>query len=156
MELVEQKTQKMQVRKAQLADLADIFTIEKSLFENGSYPIFVLRQFFDISPGLMWVAEADGQIVGYGQGNLLAENLTGWVLSLGVLPFHQGKGIGEELMSALLTVMTRKGAKKIYLTVHPENAPALKLYHKLGFEEEQREEDYYFTFSPRIRMVRRV
>ncbi len=44
-----------------------------------------------------------------------------------------GQGIGKELMHAGIAAMEKKGFEKIFLLVGVENAPAKKMYTKLGF-----------------------
>lgn len=77
----------------------------------------------------------DGKtILGYGM-------LRGWdegydVPSLGIIvhPSVRGKGLGRLFMEFLHTVARQRGARKIRLKVYPENAPALNLYRKLGYD----------------------
>jgi ribosomal-protein-alanine N-acetyltransferase len=107
-----------------------------------------LRQFFDLFPDLLVVAEQDRMLVGYALGALGSE--TGWILGVAVEPSAQGAGIGSALTDALLERMKARGVTKISLTVHPNNAPALALYRALGFEQERSEPDYFGEEKPRV------
>jgi ribosomal protein S18 acetylase RimI-like enzyme len=55
-------------------------------------------------------------------------------LSIAVVPSRRGKGIGDELLSALLTQARRDGFTQVSLSVEPDN-PALRLYERHGFEK---------------------
>jgi [ribosomal protein S18]-alanine N-acetyltransferase len=144
------------IRKAELSDLKAIKSIDKLSFGADSYPLFVLRQFYDISGDYLLVAEAEGAVVGYMLSHLDIEKKAGWLLSLGVLPAHRGKRIGENLMSATMALMEAKGVGMLYLTVHPDNAAGISIYTRLGFSVQQEVPDYYLDNSPRLLMSRQV
>jgi [ribosomal protein S18]-alanine N-acetyltransferase len=55
-------------------------------------------------------------------------------LSIAVVPSRRGKGIGDELLSALLTQARRDGFTQVSLSVEPDN-PALRLYERHGFHK---------------------
>lgn len=48
---------------------------------------------------------------------------------------HRNQGIGERMLTALLEWGRQRGARRAHLAVMCENAPALRLYEKLGFRE---------------------
>ncbi len=49
---------------------------------------------------------------------------------------YQGKGYGKKSMELILQKMYEDyNCKKIYLSVHENNFPAIKLYEKLGFKK---------------------
>ncbi len=56
------------------------------------------------------------------------------ILSLAVHPAHQGKGLASHLCRRGLERFDRLGATPVRLEVRPENAPAMALYTKLGFQ----------------------
>ena len=53
-------------------------------------------------------------------------------LSIAVVPSRRGKGLGAELLAALLEQAREDGFTALSLSVEPDN-PALKLYEKAGF-----------------------
>jgi ribosomal protein S18 acetylase RimI-like enzyme len=55
-------------------------------------------------------------------------------LTLAVVPSRRGKGLGRELLSALLDQARAEGYAQVSLSVEPDN-PALHLYEKYGFEK---------------------
>lgn len=145
----------IKIREAGPDDLRTIQDIDQSLFGSESYPLFVLRQFLDITNGLLKVAEVEEEVIGYSIGHFNTETSEGWMLSLAVLPEYRGKEIGQQLSSNLIREIEEKGADKIFLTVHPDNNPAIRTYEKLGFVRHQHKKDYYQDNSPRIVMLRK-
>ena len=55
-------------------------------------------------------------------------------LTIAVVPSRRGKGLGDELLSALLERASKDGFAQISLSVEPEN-PALRLYERHGFHK---------------------
>lgn len=77
------------------------------------------------------IAEADGQVVGYaGFWHIMDE---GHVTNVAVKSTFRGQGIGEMLMRALLNEVKQENIEAVTLEVRVSNAPAIRLYEKLGF-----------------------
>lgn len=55
------------------------------------------------------------------------------ILSVAVSPDHQGQGVAGGICRVALERLDRLGASPVRLEVRPENAPAVKLYTRLGF-----------------------
>ena len=56
------------------------------------------------------------------------------ILSIAVDPAYQHQGVGALLMAAVENDAIAKGYSKLHLTVHPENATAVRFYEGLGWE----------------------
>ncbi len=134
-------------------DLTRIFQIEEEAFKPMNYPLFVLRQFYDIVPDLFFVAvnEVD-QIKGYCFGGIDHESSIGWIFALAVTRPNQKKKIGQRITIELLTAFKNKNITTIQLTTTPDNNAAINLYEKLGFKKVKEVMNYYFDNSPRIIM----
>jgi putative acetyltransferase len=89
---------------------------------------------------LLLVAEADGTLVGNAGLNPVgnaARRRHAMHLGITVGKAWQGRGVGTRLMAALLDAADRwLGCLRIELTVYTDNAPAIALYRKFGFEVE--------------------
>lgn len=142
----------MIIRKATLEDLKAVHKIEALSFNQGSYPLFVLRQFFDISGDYFLVAEDENTILGYILGSLSNHDDQGWLLSLGVHPEARGKHIGKALTQKLIALLEDHSAKEISLTVHPDNISAITLYKNLDFKIINSDSNYYLDNDPRLVM----
>jgi len=84
------------------------------------------------------VAVLDGRIVGsIGLQRLAGRRAHSGTLGMGVHDDFQGRGIGTALMAAVVEAADRWLAiKRLQLTVYADNAPAIALYRKFGFEVE--------------------
>lgn len=82
----------------------------------------------------MFVAEVDDEIV----GNLGLEPTGYGTLHLGmaIIDGHRETGVGTALMEAALSWARTTDSHKIELQVWPDNARAIALYEKFGFERE--------------------
>ena len=55
---------------------------------------------------------------------------------LAIHPAYAGKGFGLKMMQEIIDLANQEGYKRIELSVATENLGAIKLYKKVGFEEE--------------------
>jgi ribosomal-protein-alanine N-acetyltransferase len=94
----------------------------------------------------MWVQEqpaddGQGEIVGYGVLSIAADEAH--VLNLCTAPDHEGRGLGQRMLKALLRVARGSGAQRVFLEVRPSNPRAMALYDRNGFNEIGRRPRYY-------------
>jgi len=102
------------VTRVSLPYLPDLHTPEEDLW------FFSERLFLENE---VWVAEADGQIVGY------IAFKPGWISHLYIHPDHQGCGLGPELLAKALEDGTARE-----LWTFQQNARARRFYEMRGFE----------------------
>ena len=82
--------------------------------------------------GFIWMAEADGMIVG--SAGLMKEHDGEYELvKMGVTESHRGKGISRLLIEQCLAKAKEIGAKKISLYSNHQLQTAISLYEKYGF-----------------------
>ena len=65
------------------------------------------------------------------------------ILNLAVHPGQRRRGLARSLLAAAMTQARDLGALVAWLEVRPSNAPALNLYHSLGFQKVGRRPRYY-------------
>jgi ribosomal protein S18 acetylase RimI-like enzyme len=82
----------------------------------------------------VWVAEADGTVVGF-VAYVLGEDKTGEVQLLAVHPEYQNRGIGTALNIFALREMKESGMvmAKVETGGDPSHAPARRSYEKAGY-----------------------
>lgn len=68
-------------------------------------------------------------------GRAVAEQAQVGLFDLATDPAHRGRGLAGHLAGHLLAWGARQGATRAYLQVEVDNAPALRLYARLGFRE---------------------
>ncbi|HWQ80294.1 MAG TPA: ribosomal protein S18-alanine N-acetyltransferase, partial [Anaerovoracaceae bacterium] len=87
------------------------------------------------------VAEIGGRMVGYaGLWRVLDE---GHITNVAVHPDFRRRGIGEALISVLLSHTIENGILSHTLEVRASNNPAISLYLKFGFEPAGFRKNYY-------------
>jgi putative acetyltransferase len=94
-----------------------------------------------------FVALIDGKIVG-NLGLEICNNLRRrhvGSFGMGVMDDYQGQGVGSALLAALIKLSDQwLNLRRIELTVYTDNAPAIALYKKFGFEIEGECADFAF------------
>ncbi|MCA9931367.1 MAG: GNAT family N-acetyltransferase [Anaerolineales bacterium] len=88
---------------------------------------------YDIHMGYSCVAVEEDIMLGLGM--LGVRRNRAWITRLGVLPSGRRKGVGENIMNALMNQAENKNLGYIWLEVIKGNKPAHKLFHKCGFHE---------------------
>ena len=58
------------------------------------------------------------------------------LLGMGVAATHRGQGLGSRLLRVTMDTAAGRGLTRIELTVRSDNAPAIELYRRFGFEFE--------------------
>ncbi len=97
---------------------------------------------------VVFVAVVNGRVVGNAGLHPIGDNpRQKHVCSLGIAitEAYQGRGVGRALMNTCLDFAENwANYSRIELTVHADNARAIKLYESLGFEREGRLRDFSF------------
>tara|TARA_R110002049_G_scaffold166451_1_gene332558 strand:- start:1612 stop:2070 length:459 start_codon:yes stop_codon:yes gene_type:complete len=143
----------IEIRNVVKDDLPKIFQIEEDTFAPMHYPLFVLRQFYDILSDLFFVAVNEhNDIKGYSIGGIDHDSKMGWIFALAVVQSEQKKKIGQRITVELLKAFEDKNIGTVQLTTTPDNNAAIKLYEKLGFIKVTEKANYYLDNSPRLIM----
>lgn len=87
----------------------------------------------------IFVAEEDGEVLGYISTRVDRETKIGWIPNFSVLPGHQKKGIGRQLAEAALDYMKGQGMEFARIETMAKNQVGLHFYPKLGFKEVTRQ-----------------
>ncbi|MBO1752303.1 ribosomal protein S18-alanine N-acetyltransferase [Actinotalea sp. BY-33] len=136
------------------ADVAEVVRLERELFGPSAWSAAMVREELD-GPGRWYVgldAEGPGAPgpVGARPSPALAayaglwfDGEVGQVMTIGVAPAQQGRGLGRLLLDALLDRARELGARAVLLEVRVDNAPAIGLYERAGFRTIGRRRRYY-------------
>ena len=96
------------------------------------------------NPLSLWiVAVDDGKVVGYiGSQSVLGQ---ADIMNLAVNADYRRKGIGRELVLALVKELSKKDVTIALLEVRVSNTPAITLYESMGFCKVGCRRNYYFN-----------
>lgn len=84
--------------------------------------------------GFQFYARVGDRLVGYGRLERSPFDRDGvGVVALTVTAAYRRSGLGEALLRALLRAALEAGPRQVWLSVRPDNLPAIRLYEKLGF-----------------------
>jgi ribosomal-protein-alanine N-acetyltransferase len=121
------------------SDLDQVIRIERQIF---LFP-WSLANFADsLKAGyLCRVMEENLIILGY--SILMIGPDESHILTLGINPDWQRRGLGEKMLHYLIDLSAEHGAKSVLLDVRESNQGAARLYRQLGFEQIGRRKGYY-------------
>jgi mycothiol synthase len=128
------------IRSYSAADAEQVIAVNARAFashpEQGAMDAadFARRTSTDwFDPAGLFVAERDGRIVGFHWTKV--EDGIGEVYVVGIDPDAQGGGLGTALTARGLRHLYEQGLPVVDLYVEGDNAPALTVYRKLGFQD---------------------
>jgi [ribosomal protein S18]-alanine N-acetyltransferase len=87
------------------------------------------------------VAEDDRAVIGY--AGVMVVGTEADIQTLAVAPAAQRQGLGARLLAALLVAAAERGAAGVMLEVRADNAAAIALYRRHGFEQLAVRRRYY-------------
>lgn len=145
------------IRPATRADLSAAAAIEASVFDDNAYPAFFFRQALDVMGGLFLVAVDEHEaMAGYVIGALEAWCSDAWVMSIAVDASFRRQGVAAALTTRVCDRFAERGARRVLLTVEPDNDAAIAFYHKAGFREIASEPDYFGEGHARFVMAKEL
>lgn len=130
-------------------DMAAIFDIRVKTWHNpnGAEELMQMGITHDSVIEMMrishrgWLAECDGQVVGFAMGNKQAGEM--WVIA--VLKDYENRGIGKSLIQLVENWLVSEGCNELWLTTDPdENYRAVGFYRHLGWKDWKMENNVRF------------
>ncbi len=118
------------IRPMEIDDISEVTVIEESIFstpwnETGFFSYLIRKD------TLFLVAVEEGHIVGYCGSVLVLDE--GDITNVAVLESRQSRGIGRQLVQALLQKTGERSVTRMHLEVRQSNERAIALYESLGF-----------------------
>lgn len=141
------------VRELRVADVPRVVDLEQQLFGLSAWTEAMVREEL-AAPG-RWYVGVDGDDLVRGTPSLtptsrLVAYAGLWfdgddaqVMTIGVAPGSQRRGLGSLLLDALVERSRQLGARSVLLEVRVDNDPAIALYERFGFTVLGRRRRYY-------------
>ena len=125
----------------ELSDIEDILVVEKLSFSIPWSRDSFEKEIVDNNLAIYLVAKVNEKAVGYiGMWKVLNE---GHITNVAVHPEFRHQGIGDQLVSELLSLCEKENIDFVTLEVRKSNQNAIKLYEKHGFVAEGIRKAYY-------------
>jgi phosphinothricin acetyltransferase len=130
------------------ASYADTLDRRPRALDEAEAYIHELRSFgTGYDPALWLVAAVSGEPAGFALANCAREDafegLSAWLLEIGSLREHRGRGVAGALLAALLPRLARAGARRLLATIDDANVPSIRLHASFGFAA-QKDRHYVF------------
>jgi hypothetical protein len=137
---------RLTIRRAVLADVQDILTIEHCCFELPD--AFSRRQIRDLITNdrvICRVAVVDEMVAAWcvGFARQFRHHRSGRIYNLAVDPNFRGRGVAKKLLKHVVDELAQLGSRYIYLEVRSDNSPAVRLYEQFGFRAMRPLRNYY-------------
>ncbi|MBS1802841.1 MAG: GNAT family N-acetyltransferase [Acidobacteria bacterium] len=149
----------MHYRLFEPADFHDLYAIEEVCFQPPyRFARRYMRQLISSANSATWIAEEDQAMKGFAivewsqQGN----GVIAYIATIEVLPEFRKLGVGAELLRRLEGSANAERAVAIWLHVDMENASAIRLYERLGYQNSGRVEDFYARNRPAVMYVKHL
>lgn len=150
------------------ADIDEICRITLAVFEPVSIDAAIERNFGRLQ-GVSWqerkrkdvcanladnpegcfVAEEDGEVVGYVTTSVDRESGVGRILNLAVDAGHQGRGLGKRLVSHALDYFESLGLRYSQIETTTTNEVGMRFYPAVGYREVARKIYYFMELKDR-------
>lgn len=90
-----------------------------------------LEMYLTVFPAGCFVLESENSLAGYAFSRLWGE--VAWIGPVSIIPAHQGKKLGQQLMVKVIETLQRHDARVIGLETMPRSVHNIGFYTKLGF-----------------------
>jgi [ribosomal protein S18]-alanine N-acetyltransferase len=128
-------------------DLAEAYKVEQMC-----HPIPWSRKTFFSNQGeryLNFKITIDGKIVGFCICQYVADEAT--LFNIAIHPEYRQQGLAKALLNhlidELMAINSPKAISTLWLELRKSNAPAMKLYHSIGFNQITIRKNYYPTID---------
>ncbi|MEO6798315.1 MAG: GNAT family N-acetyltransferase [Rhodanobacter sp.] len=128
-------TGSVRVRRADMSDLDDLVALEQRTFDGDRMSRDQYRRHLDSDSAQILLASA-GQRAFFGSVVLFfrKRSSVARVYSLATQPEARGQGIGAALLEAAVAASRRRGCRVLRLEVRTDNAAAIALYERTGYQ----------------------
>jgi ribosomal-protein-alanine acetyltransferase len=125
--------------------LDTLYQIEKQCFKQEAFTKQQLTYLLTDYNTIRLAAFTNGEIAGFIIANIDIERkeLFGHIITVDVTPAYRRQGIAQKLLQETEAIFKDHGIKECRLEVREDNAAALNLYQKLGYQKTDTLRRYY-------------
>ncbi len=135
----------VKIRRFSLDDVQAILELQKLCATASAWGWHDYERLAEDPRGLILVAELEGgtspELVGFAVAYRVDVEAELW--NIAVAPRFRRQGIATSLLKQICQTLATAGAQRLFLEVRSSNAPALELYHGLGFMPLLTRKGYY-------------
>lgn len=131
----------IKLRKLTARDIPEIVAIHGAVTKKKAsrrWAQKIVKEHLRKQQGVGFVAEKEGQVVGFIIGEMKGEGFglekSGWVELIMVHPRHMGTGIGYAMARKLFDSFRRRGIRDVYTSVLWDAVDMLSFFKSLGFD----------------------
>lgn len=145
------------IRQAEAADFGRVSPQLDAWWGGRSMRLMLPRLFFEHFRQTSFVAEDEGELVGFLCG-FLSQTYPdqAYVHFAGVHPKRRGSGLGRELYERFFRAALEAGRPVIRCVTSPVNEASVAFHRRLGFEIEGEVPDYDGSGEPRVLLRKRL
>lgn len=145
----------LRIRRAEPADHARVMAVLDEWWGGRRMRDMLPRLFFVHFRETSFVAERDGDLVGFLVGFLsAAEPEEAYVHFVGVSPAERGGGLGRELYERFFALARADGRARVRCVTSPANGGSLAFHAALGFESSPPQRAYDGPGEDRVVLTR--
>jgi ribosomal-protein-alanine N-acetyltransferase len=124
-------------------DIERLISVERELFGPTAWTAEAFWAELAQARSRWYVIAEDraGELLGY--AGLMVSGSEADVQTIAVAPAGRHRGLGSQLVRALVDEAVRRGAASVLLEVRADNATAIRLYRRHGFEQISIRRRYY-------------
>jgi ribosomal protein S18 acetylase RimI-like enzyme len=122
------------IRNAEPADLPGLVHLETAVFPSDRLSARSFRRLIATPSAACRVARVAGRLAGYHVLLFRRGSSVARLYSIAVAPEDRGRGLAALLMRDAEEVARRRGARHLRLEVRSDNAGAIRLYERLGYQ----------------------
>jgi ribosomal-protein-alanine N-acetyltransferase len=127
--------------RAGVRDLGAVHTLERAVFREDAYG-YVDVLLLLLAPGMinLKLIGPGETLVGFVSGGRLLHMGRTWIMTIGIHPDHQRRGLGRHLLEACEALLPDR---EVFLTVRESNHRAMRLYQLAGYYQVGTRPGYY-------------
>jgi ribosomal-protein-alanine acetyltransferase len=133
----------IRIRRARPPDLDALVALEEASFDHDRVSRAQFRRHIVSDSAVVLVAEERGRVLGAALLFFRRGAKAARLYSIAIAHAARGQGLGAALLDAAEREARKRGRSAMRLEVRTDNAPAVALYEKRGYQRRKREPGFY-------------